>query len=84
MSTSGKLVLSPPTRQSRLAAWFKLYGVDRAEVARRMGVSPQMVSKICAAEAAPPRLIEAMRDMGFPGHLLPRPTAGGNGRTVAQ
>jgi hypothetical protein len=76
-----KLTLQPITRQSRLAAWFALYGVSHGEIAEQLGVTRQMVTKICTRETAPARHLEAMKAMGVPGYLLPQPT-GGNGRSV--
>jgi len=77
-----KLNLRPPTRQDRLAAFFALYGIERGEVAAALGVSPQMLSKICKSDRAPARHLKAMQQMGFPAHLLPEPNSG-NGRAAA-
>lgn len=72
-----KIDMRPPTRQTRLAAFFVLHGIDRSDVAERLGVSRQMLSKICMRETAPAHHLRAMRAMGFPPHLLPRPSVHG-------
>ena len=51
-------------------------------MAAALGVSPQMLSKICKSDRAPARHLKAMQQMGFPAHLLPEPNSG-NGRAAA-
>ncbi|MEG6549583.1 transcriptional regulator [Desulfocurvibacter africanus] len=53
-----------------------LYGIEKREVARTIGVTPQMLTSIIAGTCAPRHRIEALIALGVPRRLLPEPSDG--------
>jgi hypothetical protein len=64
------------TRLSRLEAldvWKKRNRLSFAEMGRRMGVTGENVSKLCAQDTMPVHRHEQLCALGVPAHLLPTP-----------
>ncbi|GAB6176899.1 hypothetical protein JCM16814_17900 [Desulfobaculum senezii] len=73
---SESIQLHKPTRQARLRAWMIEHGVESRDLARAVGISPQMMSMITTGERAPKDRIERLVELGVPRDLLPPPYKG--------
>jgi len=62
-----------PTRQARLNGWLAEHELSKAQVARDLGVSPQMVSMILSGERMSKARHEQLTAYGIPAELLPEP-----------
>ncbi len=60
-------------RQEALDLWKKRAGLSFAEMGRRIGVTGENVSKLCAKETMPPHRHQQLLDLGVPIELLPKP-----------
>lgn len=63
--------LSPLTRQEALRVWMGRNGLTFAEMARRMDVTSNNVSKLCDQDTMPVHRHEQLLGMGVPAELLP-------------
>ena len=63
--------VNPPARQARLKAWFLLNSIEQQELAKKMGISPQLLSMTLAGRRATKARIEQLIGFGIPEDLLP-------------
>ena len=61
----------PPTRQARLKAWFLLNGIEQQEFAKKMGITPQLLSMTLSGRRATKERIRQLIRLGVPEELLP-------------
>lgn len=59
-------------RQAHLAAWMAYHGLTRAEIARRIGISQQMVGQILSGKKIPQHRIDQLVNLGIPAEYLPK------------
>lgn len=64
--------LSSLTRQEALRLWLSRNSLTFSELGRRLGVTPNSVSKLCDQETMPTRRHAQLVDQGIPAELLPR------------
>ncbi len=65
--------LTSLTRQEALRLWLSRNGLSFSELGRRLGVTPNSVSKLCDQETMPVRRHAQLLEQGLPAELLPRP-----------
>lgn len=65
--------LTSLTRQEALRIWLSRNGLTFSELGRRLGVTPNSVSKLCDQETMPVRRHAQLLEQGLPAELLPRP-----------
>ena len=61
------------TRQAKLNAWLAFRGIQKKDLANRLGVHPSMISRIIRGERRPAKRIAELVALGIPAHLLPQP-----------
>lgn len=62
-----------PSRQDKLDAFLALRKIQKSEIAKNLGISPQMLTQIFNGRCAPPLTIDKLIEMGIPADLLPTP-----------
>ena len=73
MQAKPKYAGDQPSRLDQLNKWLAEHGLYRAQISKRMGVSPAMVGQLLAGQKRTPARIKQLQDMGIPAELLPEP-----------
>ena len=73
MQTSFDANLTNLNRQEALEVWKRRTGISFAEMGRRIGVTGENVSKLCAQETMPIHRHAQLVEIGVPAELLPVP-----------
>ncbi len=72
--------LSREERLVRLKIWMLEHGYKSKDLAREIGVSPSMLTRILAGERSPRSRLDSLKRLGVPAELLPPPSSGKVGR----
>lgn len=62
-----------PTRQEALLIWLRRRGLQQRDIARRLGIGQNTVSRWLAADTIPSWRHRQLVSLGIPAELLPAP-----------